>query len=354
MVLSTIPSTVGEADDRDTSRGMVFEIGRDKQSLPPAASAMFPPFIKYQYSYYPPSGRVLFLYSNALLQEYGIDSAGKLTRIGIMNMYGGQIFYSSIGAQYIPGSNQFLNLRIKMGLSSYTYVATSYYSSLYNVAGPSIVFYRPGWHAVYGAHMKYMDFPLDIPFDYDGTSSLLVEIEWDALSGYGVGSNYGGTWTTSPYSYLNGNLFSGFFYHTSSSMLWSPFYSTTTGSRYTNLVVLLIEGEFGIPADIRMEPQSLNLESNGNYMNVKVESFPENPEYTALDVSHGTCEVLKIGCDLKFGTWNENKYITKVDRLLVEDAIGAPGDDTELEVTGYLADGTHFKGIAIIDTHSNA
>jgi hypothetical protein len=33
--------------------------------------------------------------------------------------------------------------------------------------------------------------------------------------------------------------------------------------------------------------------------------------------------------------------------------IGAPGNDIELEVKGYLVDGTSFKGIATIDTHAN-
>lgn len=352
MVLSTIPSTVGDSEDTG-ARSQVFEIGRDQQSLPPGSSAMFPPFIKYQYSYYATTSRVLFLYSNALLTQYGIDSAGKLLQLGIMNMYGGQIFSSSIGAQYIPGTSQFLNLRISMGLCSSANVFSSTYSYIYNVAGPTNVFYRPGWYTVNGVHMDYMDFPLDTPFDYDGINSLVIEIEWDHLSGYGVGSNYGGTWTTNPYSYLNGNLFSGFFYSTSSSMLWSPYYSSTTGSMYTNLLVIELEGEFGIPADMRMEPQSLNLESNGNYMNVKVENFPDNPEYSPLDVAQGTVEVQKIGCELKYDTWNENRYITKVDRLLIEDAIGAPGDDIELEVTGYLNDGTYFKGIALVDTHLN-
>lgn len=108
--------------------------------------------------------------------------------------------------------------------------------------------------------------------------------------------------------------------------------------------------ELGIPADVRMEPQSLNLDSNGNFVQFKVESFPDNPEYTALDVDGTTCKVLGVDADLKYGTWNSNKYIGKADRLLVEDAIGAPAQETEVQIAGKLNDGTAFKGTAIIKT----
>jgi hypothetical protein len=350
MILSTIPATVGES--KDTSpRTTTVEIGKD---IMKPTTYMFLPFVKYQYTYYAQSSRSLFHYPDTLLTQYGIDSSGKLLSIGLLNMYGGQVFPASIGTQFIPGTQQVLNLRIRMGLSSIPYLHSSYYSSHYNVLGPMTVYYRPGWSTVQGTHMNWMDFVLDTPFDYDGDSSLVIEFEWDAISGYSVGSVWGGTWTSGSFRYLKGNVGIGTFYHTTYSMLWSPRYSTYYGSRYTNLAVTLIEGEFGIPAEFRMEPQSLNLESNGNYMNVKVEGFPENPEYSPMDVAHGTLEVEGIGCELKYGTWNDNRYITKVDRLLIEDAIGIPGDDTELKITGYLADGTYFKGIAIIDTHSNA
>jgi hypothetical protein len=104
----------------------------------------------------------------------------------------------------------------------------------------------------------------------------------------------------------------------------------------------------GIETDVRLEPQSLNLDSMGNYVQVKVESFPENPEYSPMDVDGTSVEVEGIGCDLKYGTWNNNRWIGKVDRLLLEDAIGAPGAEVEVGVGGQLNDATPFTGDAII------
>jgi hypothetical protein len=103
-----------------------------------------------------------------------------------------------------------------------------------------------------------------------------------------------------------------------------------------------------IPTDVRMEPQSLNLDSMGNWVGFKVENFPENPEYSPLDVDPNTCAVGGVGADLKFGTFNSNRYIGKADRLMVEDAIGAPGAEVEVEIAGNLMDGTAFKGVATI------
>jgi hypothetical protein len=103
-----------------------------------------------------------------------------------------------------------------------------------------------------------------------------------------------------------------------------------------------------IDATCRMEPQSLNLDSNGNWVSFKVEGFPENPEYDPNDVDPTSCQVGGIDADLKFGTHNNNHYIGKADRLLVEDAIGAPGEEVEVDVTGSLYDGTNFIGTAVI------
>jgi len=104
----------------------------------------------------------------------------------------------------------------------------------------------------------------------------------------------------------------------------------------------------GIPANVRLEPQSLNLDSNGNFVQVKVEGFPDNPEYSPLDVDGMTVVVGGVGVDLKYGTWNDNRWIGKADRLLVEDSIGAPGEDVEVLVQGNLNDGTSFFGMATI------
>ncbi len=106
--------------------------------------------------------------------------------------------------------------------------------------------------------------------------------------------------------------------------------------------------DFAIPANVRIEPQSLNLDSMGNWVNVKVEGFPDNPEYSPMDVDGNTVKVADVDADLKFGTWNDDKYIGKADRLAVEDAIGTPGEEVEVTVTGNLVDGTAFEGKAII------
>jgi hypothetical protein len=125
----------------------------------------------------------------------------------------------------------------------------------------------------------------------------------------------------------------------------------TTGTQASNPCIYewyVWEGEGGIPADVRLEPQSLNLDSNGNYVQVKVEGFPENPEYTPMDVDGTSVAVGGVGVDLKYGTWNDNRWIGKADRLLVEDSIGAPGNEVEVDVSGSLNDGTNFMGAAII------
>lgn len=113
-----------------------------------------------------------------------------------------------------------------------------------------------------------------------------------------------------------------------------------------------IEAEAGIPAIVDVQPTTLNLDSMGNYINIKVEDFPDNPEYSPTQVDRDTVEVEGIGVDLKFGTWNDNKFICKADRLLVEDAIGAPGDAVELAVSGDVGD-TSFEGFATLRAIQN-
>lgn len=129
------------------------------------------------------------------------------------------------------------------------------------------------------------------------------------------------------------------------------FGSTNRGNMITPFeqnVATWFLGPGGIPADVRLEPQSLNLDSNGNWVSLKVLGFPDNPEYTPRDVDGASCTVNGVSAYLKFGTWNDNKYIGKADRLLVEDAIGTPGDEVEVDINGKLNDGTSFAGIAII------
>ena len=96
--------------------------------------------------------------------------------------------------------------------------------------------------------------------------------------------------------------------------------------------------------EITIEPRTLNLDSKGNSVNIKIEGFTDNPNYSPLDIDTSTVKIENIECNLKYGTYNKDKYITKADRLALEDAIGAPGESIELEVSGYFYDGTPFKG----------
>jgi hypothetical protein len=121
---------------------------------------------------------------------------------------------------------------------------------------------------------------------------------------------------------------------------------TVAGRNIDDVEVLGVP--IGIATDVRMEPQSLNLESMGNYVQVKVEGFPENPEYTPYDVDPTTVMVAGVDVDLKYGTYNNNRWIGKADRLMVEDSIGAPGDSKEVTVRGELFDDTKFAGSAEI------
>ncbi len=130
-------------------------------------------------------------------------------------------------------------------------------------------------------------------------------------------------------------------------------YPRTDGGAHSNLLIAnaaawAAGGTSGIPTNVVLEPQSLNLDSMGNYVSVKVESFPENPEYSPMDVDGTSVEVGGVGVDLKYGTYNNNRFIGKADRLLVEDSIGAPGAEVEVEINGQLNDGTPFLGTAII------
>jgi hypothetical protein len=114
-----------------------------------------------------------------------------------------------------------------------------------------------------------------------------------------------------------------------------------------------IRTEGGIAADVDLEPTSLNLDSKGNYVQFKIEGFPDDPNYTPRDVDPTTVKVEGVDADLKYGTFNNNRYIGKADRLLVEDAIGAPGEEVEVGISGALNDGTGFVGKATIKAIMN-
>jgi hypothetical protein len=221
MVMSAIP----------TASGGTYEIGMDRLRLPPQNSGLFLPFMKHQYSYYGPGSSGLILYRNSILQSYGYNQAGDITRISFLNRWGGQVYVHPLaGPQFSPGVNSYLNFYLKMGATTRTSV-TNTYSLHYDVAGPVTVFSRPGWFTVTGTMMNWMDFPLDTPFNFDGTSNLVIEYGWNDISGYHFGSNYGGTWTHGSYYRLQGNILSGHFGENGySTMAWSAlYYSATSG-----------------------------------------------------------------------------------------------------------------------------
>ncbi|MCK5559082.1 MAG: hypothetical protein KAJ51_00750 [Thermoplasmata archaeon] len=348
MILSVIPTTVGSSGG-GSARGDVFEIGTDKQELPPAKCGLFLPFMKHQLPGYPNGGRGMFLYNQQLLLSYGMDSDGDLTRISFMNMMGGRIYtHPDAGSQFVQGSCSILNFRIKMGLTLRTTIGSTSYSSFYDIAGPTTVYYRPGWLPINAKHMTWMDFTLDTPFYWDSTSSLVIEYEWDDVSGQSLGWAHGGSWTGG-YNNIKGNVMVGTFmglgYNT---ILWSPYDKASSGFIYQppndNLPVLQIEGNFGILATVDVDPDTLNLDSMGNWVTLRVLDFPENPEYEPSQVIDGTVILDNIGSDANGPSGPEDEYyMCKVDRLALEDAIGAPGDSIELEAEGDVAD-TSFKG----------
>jgi hypothetical protein len=206
------------------------------------------------------------------------------------------------------------------------YTPTTYSYSRYGYAidvGPSGTAYVAGY-AAYNS-VDYSDM---IVLAYTSTGSL----KWDWwYDGYSTSS--------SDYDYGRG------IYVDAQENIAATGYGYGESSNYDMIVAMFGSG---IEATCIMDPQSLNLDSNGNWISFKVEGFPENPEYSPNDVDPATCSVGGIDADLKFGTHNNNHFIGKADRLLVEDAIGAPGEEVEVDVGGSLYDGTNFMGTATI------
>jgi hypothetical protein len=215
----------------------------------------------------------------------------------------------------------------------------SAYALNYGSDGGALVFYQPGWTNIDGVHDQVTWADISAAgFIFEG-NGLVLEVSWDAVSG-----------ATSYYGLLKTSILTAYTSQRSNAALnWGYYSSTaTSGSVSGGNIGVLCLSISAIPATTRLEPQSLNLDSNGNWVNVKVEAFPENPEYSPLDVDGSTVAVAGTGCDLKYGTWNENRWIGKCDRLAVEDAIGAPGDEVEVTVTGQVSDGTAFISTAVI------
>lgn len=252
------------------------------------------------------------------------------------------VYFRSPSGSWGALKEDFYDVEISLGNTPSTVISNSFLTNIARCYDWTLV-YQAKVMPVRTSGKSIEWFPLgdvnDI-FNLDGSNSVLLEIRFKSKSTPGrISGNVAVDYASDPG--LN-RLYS-------SSTDPNGFYATTGGySSGYGAVTKFDLGAGGIPAEVRMEPQSLNLDSNGNYVSFKVTGFPEDPNYTPHDVDPTSMMVKGVGADLKYATFNDNKYIGKADRLLVEDAIGAPDAEVEVEVTGQLNDGTGFMGNAII------
>jgi hypothetical protein len=333
MILSVVPTVgAGTPDCSGTGEVSVFWDRWDTNSA--CIAGWCKP------AYYSGGARTQNLYTAAELANYDVQ-AGPVGEIGWVNAWGKT---STWAGGYWPGYNHFLNLRIT--ISNVPATKTSLYSTFTSNYGPDggvIVYYQPGWTTLDGYHNQFFWFDISSSgFIYEG-NGLVVEVAYDQISG--STAYYGSYWSFLT-GYWGANPYIGLIWY-----YWSG--TNSYGYSYSGNIQVMGFKVSAIPAYTRIEPQSLNLDSNGNWVNVKVEGFPENPEYTPMDVDGTSVAVAGNGVDLKFGTWNENRWIGKCDRLMVEDSIGSPGEEVEISVTGSLNDGTAFMSTATIKAIQN-
>jgi parallel beta-helix repeat protein len=105
----------------------------------------------------------------------------------------------------------------------------------------------------------------------------------------------------------------------------------------------------GILATVSVEPETLNLKSEGNWVTVKVQDFPEDPDIKVSQVIDGSVRLENFGAGLTPSNNgnSDGQYMCKIDRLALEDSIGGPADEVELTVTGDVED-TSFLGTCTI------
>lgn len=110
-----------------------------------------------------------------------------------------------------------------------------------------------------------------------------------------------------------------------------------------------------ISATIDIDPNALNLESNGNWITAYIE-LPPGYAPSAIDVSTVKLNdaVSAEESPTEVGDHDEDgipDLMVKFDRARVQNLL-SPGDEVELTVTGELTDGTPFSGsdtIRVID-----
>jgi hypothetical protein len=332
MVISAVPPVIaGTPDVSGTGEVAVFWDRWNSSSAAIAGMALW--------YYMGPGCRTQFLYTAQELANYDV-TAGPIGEVGMINAWG----KTSNALGYWAANNNYLNLRFIMSNVPTTKTSlVSTYALNYGADGGVFVYYAPGWTNINGFDNQAFWFDISASgFIYEG-NGLVFEVAYDSISG---SMGYFGLITSTLTAYWSGNPYVG--------CIWYYYSSTSpTGYSYTGHINVLTLSIAAIPATTRIEPQTLNLDSMGNWVNVKVEDFPENPEYSPMDVDGTSVAVAGTGTDLKFGTWNENRWIGKCDRLAVEDAIGAPGEEVELAVTGQTTDGTAFMSTAIIRAIQN-
>ncbi len=118
-----------------------------------------------------------------------------------------------------------------------------------------------------------------------------------------------------------------------------------------NLVVNMgpFELSSGIQATVDVEPETLNLKSMGNWVTIKVQDFPDDPDIKVSQVIDGTVSLENIGAELTPSNNgnSDGQYMCKADRAALEDLIGGPDEEVELAVSGEVED-TSFMGTCTI------
>jgi parallel beta-helix repeat protein len=97
---------------------------------------------------------------------------------------------------------------------------------------------------------------------------------------------------------------------------------------------------------VEVTPNSLNLESKGNYMNLKITSIPTG--YSLSDIEGDTVMMMETIPSESYDVTGQS-FSAKFDRAEFEDQT-APGDVVIL-ITGQFNDGTYFYGYDTINAH---
>jgi hypothetical protein len=124
----------------------------------------------------------------------------------------------------------------------------------------------------------------------------------------------------------------------------------TTGTQASNPVIYewyVYEGS-SLEATVEVKPSNLHFNSNAKFLNVRITGFPDDPTKSAVDIDGSTVSVMGFGTIVKYDKNVDSKYMGKVDRQIIMDAIGSPGQQIELKVTGQLNDGTSFTGTCYV------